>query len=226
MQARQNGDLLDLRELPPPGKTALLRRMESFREYLENPLITEVVVNRPGEIGAEAGGEWSWHEHPELTFKALDAIAILAAYQTNRDIDGSHPLCTTRLPGGERLQICRPAATMDTISFTIRKPSKNARKVEDDDFDDLFSRGQNRRRKPELIEELLALKDAGNWREFFRAARMARMNIGLCGRTGSGKTDLVKRFMNATPPDRRIVTIEDTSETGGAGPRNQVNLFY
>src|SRR5215211_3333438 len=115
MQARQNGDLLDLRELPPPGKTALLRRMESFREYLE---------------------------------------------------------------------ICRPAATMDTISFTIRKPSKNARKVEDDDFDDLFSRGQNRRRKPELIEELLALKDAGNWREFFRAARMARMNIGLCGRTG------------------------------------------
>src|SRR5215213_10272856 len=212
---------------PPQEPTLLRRLMEPIRQHLENPNTTEVVVNRPGEVGVEANGAWSWHSYPELSFDRLDAIGILAAMLTNRDVDGSQPLCTSTLPGGERIQICRPAATASgIISLTIRKPAKHARKISDPDFNKLFDAARSRAPKAVALKELVALRKVGDMEAFFRLARKERMTVGICGRTGSGKTDLAKRLLQETPLERRIVTIEDTPETGGVGPSNMVNLFY
>ena len=94
-----------------------------FRPFLTDPATTEVVVNRPGEIGVEAGGTWSWHQEPGLTFDWLDSLGILAAFNTGQDIAPTHPLCGAALPDGERIQVCRPPATMPgSISITIRRP--------------------------------------------------------------------------------------------------------
>jgi type IV secretion system protein VirB11 len=203
----------------------LLRSLDGF---LGNPATTEVVVNRPGEVGIEQAGQWSWHDVPELTFERLDAISILAASMTSRDVDASQPLCASTLPGGERIQICRPPATLPgVISLTIRKPATKARTIDDPDFDSLFvdaNRGPARRNRAD--ETLLQLYRVQDWRGFFKAARAARKTIGTCGATGSGKTDLLKRLLQLTSDHARVVTIEDNPEFGELGPRNRVNLLY
>ena len=76
-----------------------------------------------------------------LTFDRLDAIGVLAAYKSSQELSPALPLVGATLPGGERLQVCRPPATLPgVISLTIRKPSERANTIDDDDFADLFSR--------------------------------------------------------------------------------------
>lgn len=200
----------------------------SIQPFLDDPRTTEVVVNKPGEVGVEQDGKWSWYDRPGLTFDRLDAIAILAGAMTTREVDSSQPLCTSTLPGGERIHIARPPATHpDRISLTIRKPATFARTADDPDFIPLFSTANSTlSRRGKVDEDLITLKRAGDWRAFWGLARRTRKTIGITGRTGSGKTDVAKRLLQLTAPEVRVITIEDNPETGGLGPRNTVNLFY
>jgi type IV secretion system protein VirB11 len=211
-----------------PGERTLRTLLRCLDAWLDDAATTEIVVNRPGEVGVEQRGQWSWHDVPELTFARLDAVSILAASMTSREVDSSHPLCASTLPTGERIQICRPPTTPPgVISLTIRKPATKARTIDDPDFDSLFSEanaGPTRRTRAD--ERLLQLYHAQDWRAFFKAARLTRKTIGACGATGSGKTDFLKRLLQLTPAHARIVTIEDNPEFGELGPRNRVNLFY
>jgi type IV secretion system protein VirB11 len=199
-----------------------------IQPLLDDDRTTEVVVNKPGEVGVEQDGRWSWFDRPGLTFDKLDAIGILAAAMTSREVDSVQPLCTSTLPDGERIQICRPPATLpDRISLTIRKPATFARTADDPDFVPLFSTANTTlSRQAKTDQELIALKRVGDWRAFWGLARKARKTIGITGITGSGKTDVAKRLLQLTGPESRIVTIEDNPETKGLGPRNTVNLFY
>lgn len=199
-----------------------------IQPFLDDPRTTEVVVNKPYEIGVEQDGKWSWYERSTLTFNMLDAIGILAAAMTSREVDSTQPLCTSTLPGGERIQICRPPATLpDRISLTIRKPATFARTADDPDFVPLFSPTRSTlSRSAQIDRELIVLKRAGDWRSFWGLARRSRKTIGITGMTGSGKTDVAKRLIQLTGSEIRIVTIEDNPETKNLGPRNTVNLFY
>lgn len=209
-------------------QTLRLLLAESIQPFLDDDLTTEVVVNKPFEIGVERAGQWSWHNCSDLTFNRLDAIGILAAAMTSREVDSITPMCTSTLPGGERIHICRPPATLPgCISLTIRKPATFARTADDPDFVPLFSAANSTlSRRVRVDEELIALKRVEDWRTFWGLARKARKTIGITGRTGSGKTDIAKRLLQLTDPEARVVTIEDNPETRGLGPRNTVNIFY
>ena len=199
-----------------------------FAPFLADPETTEVVVNRPGEIGVERAGSWSWREEPSLTFDRLDAIGVLAAFHSSQDLSPSQPLCAATLPGGERLQVCRPPATpAGMISLTIRKPGERVGRIGDEGFGSMFAganAGPSRRSLAD--KKLIELHRARDWPEFFRLAMRERKTIGVCGKTGSGKTTLLKKLLAEIPDTERIVTIEDTAEFGTAGPANRVNLFY
>jgi type IV secretion system protein VirB11 len=202
--------------------------LRSFEPFSSDPMVTEIVVNRPGEIGVERAGEWSWHERDALSFDILDAIAILSAYRANKDVDPTRPLCSCVLPNELRMFIARPPATLDgKISLTMRKPAVVDRSVHDDDFEWLFSEANApKTHKAQLDAELVRLRHAGEWRRLVLLARKHRKTIGIAGRTGSGKTDLAKRLMRITDPDIRLITIESDPETARSGPRNTVNLLF
>jgi type IV secretion system protein VirB11 len=207
---------------------ALEHLIQPFVPFLANPATTEIVVNRPGEFGVEASGQWSWHTEESLTFDRLDAIGVLTAYRSSREFNPSNPEVATTLPGGERLQACRaPATVPETISLTIRKPTRRKVSLDDDDVGPLLdgtNAGPAGRTKADA--DLLKLYHAQDWRGFYRLAMRAKKTIGVCGKVATGKTTFLRRLLAEIPETDRVVTVEDTAEFGDAGPGNLVNLFY
>ncbi len=210
------------------GEATLRHLLAPIQDLLGDPDVTEIVVNRPGEIGAERGGEWLWRDEAAFDVQRLDAIALLAGRMTSREADPAHPLCGSTLPDGQRIQICRPPATRPgVIAMCIRKPPRTPRRLEDPDLADLFAvANEGTTGRSEADAKLVALYRAKDWMAFLADAVTARKTIGTAGLTGSGKSDLLRRLLGAVPDQHRIVTIESDPEFGEVGPRNRVNLFY
>ena len=106
-----------------PGEKTLRLLIEPIQQWLDDPSVTDLCINRPGEVWVERLGVWCCHPVP-LPFPALDAIATLAAAMTAQDVGPDKPLCATMLPDGQRVQICRPPAVAPgLLTITIRRPA-------------------------------------------------------------------------------------------------------
>lgn len=199
-----------------------------LRPFLEPEAVTEVVVNRPGEVGVEAAGRWLWREVPDLTEAWLHTLAVAAAAFTRQDVDAEHPICSTVLPGNERCQIVLPPALPGgMISLTIRKPSSRRMGLEDFEAAGLFATATSvdGHEIDETDDALTRLREAGDWPGFFRLAVKGRRNILISGATGSGKTTFAKGLVELIPLHERLLTIEDTRELV-IPHRNAVHLLY
>ncbi|MDA1379146.1 ATPase, T2SS/T4P/T4SS family [Plesiomonas shigelloides subsp. oncorhynchi] len=108
--------------------------------WLSDPTITEIAVNRPGEVWFEANNRWMCATVDRLTFAHLESMATAVAAYTKNNIDAVTPILSAVLPDGERVQFVRPpACEANTISLTIRKPSKAVRTLDDYQTDGYFS---------------------------------------------------------------------------------------
>lgn len=197
-----------------------------LRPFLDQPGVTEVVVNRPGEVGVEVAGQWRWSEVEQLSEAWLRTLAVAAAAFTRQDVDVEHPVCSTVLPGDERCQIVLPPAS-EAISLTIRKPSPRSLTLGDFEAAGLFRVASAVRGDGVDATEtaLTDLHEAGDWPGFFRLAVESRRNILISGATGSGKTTFARGLIELIPPHERLVTIEDTREFT-VPHRNVVHLLY
>jgi type IV secretion system protein VirB11 len=203
----------------------LLHYLAPLQRRLEPDDVTELVVNRPGELAIERAGGWEWHDAPDLTETWLATLAKAAAAFTAQDVTDEMPICSTVLPRGERCQIVMPPAA-ERLSLTLRKPSAVT-------FDlDAFARNglfdavvlaTNELSDDE--HRLVVLRDAGDWPAFFRLAVESRRNLLISGATGSGKTTFAKGLVQLIPADERLLTIEDARELV-VPHRNAVHLLY
>lgn len=205
--------------------SVLLHYLAPLQQCLEPNDVTELVVNRPGELAIERAGGWEWRDTPELTETWLATLAKAAAAYTAQDVTDETPICSTVLPRGERCQIVlRPAA--ERLSLTLRKPSAVSLDL------DAFARGglfdtvalaTNDLSNDEA--ELMRLRDNGDWPGFFRLAVESRRNLLISGATGSGKTTFAKGLVQLIPPEERLLTIEDARELV-VPHRNAVHMLY
>lgn len=197
-----------------------------LQQFLERPDVTELVINRPCEVGLETRKGWEWHDVPELDLVTLYTLARLMAGLTKQDITEEYPICSSVLPGGERVQVViPPAVERETISITIRKASGLTMTLDQFDQAGLFSDVRDHGGDRRLDGDLQELRRTGAWPEFFKRAVEGHKNILISGATGSGKTSFSKGLIQLIPDHERILTIEDTRELDVA-QRNRVHMMY
>lgn len=208
-------------------QSILLHHLQPLRPLLDADAVTELVINKPHEIGIEGRGGWEWVNDDKLTVDWLETLSNSMANYTKQKIGPQTPICSTSLPTGERVQIVAPpACDLGLYSITIRKPSTRTFGLEELDAGGLFEQTKIARGRTSSADaDLIALKQKGEWPGFLELAVKSRKNILISGATGSGKTTLSKALIQLIPPDERLLTIEDTRELI-VPHRNAVHMLY
>ena len=123
---------MQLQNKPLDRSASLRELLKPLAPFLSDEGVTEVSVNRPGEVWTEKGSLWAYHALPSLTLEVLRSMAVTAARFASQDISENKPLLSATLPEGERLQVVLPpACEVGTVSLTIRKPAKTNRSLGD-----------------------------------------------------------------------------------------------
>jgi type IV secretion system protein VirB11 len=202
--------------------------LEPLRRFLDDPTVTEVCVNRPGEVFTESSRGWERFDVEELSFGHGMSLSKTIATSAKQRLTESDNMLSAALPTGERCQIVvPPSCPAGTVSMTIRKPSLRTLGLEE--FEEQGTFTECRTASDELSQterELLHLKERGSWRTFIELAVTSRQNIIISGATGSGKTTFTRGIISAIPRDERLITIEDTHELWLPNHANHVHLFY
>lgn len=175
--------------------------------------VTDVYINRPGELWLETQHGIERHDDPRLDDEALWRLSRQIAAATDQGISREHPLLAATLPSGARVQVCAPPATRGNVCLAVRKHV-----VPDLSLDDYVAAGAFDRVGEAALSQAaidVALKDqlaSGDTRGFLKAAVQARKSILISGGTATGKTTLLNALLKEAPNDERIVLIEDTPE--------------
>jgi len=219
-----------------PHDTVVRELIRPFNKYLDHDGVTEVCINRPGEIFLEIGPEWHRTEDTDITFDRCFALAQAIACFTDQEIGQQRPILSAMLPNGERIQVViPPAVEIGTISLSIRKPSSGIRTLSQYENEGAFSRFvwarpvalDTRGQDMNPIDlKLIAALEESKLIEFFKLAVVNKKNIAVVGDTGSGKTTLMKSLCQLIPASDRVITIEDVRELLLPNHPNRVHLLY
>ncbi|MGC1378197.1 MAG: CpaF family protein [Anaerolineales bacterium] len=158
---------------------------------LNNPEISEVMVNGPSLTFVERNGELY---ETDLKFESdaqlMRLIGRILA-PLGRRVDYDTPTADARLPDGSRVNVAIPPVAVDGPVITIRK----------------F--GQTRM----TIDDLISLGTVSNYMaKFLEACVVARLNILISGNTSAGKSTMLNVLSTFIPDNERIITIEDAVE--------------
>ena len=180
-----------------------IRRLDILQELLEDPDITEIMVNGYNSIFYEKSGSIRKWNRIFTDQTRLEDIAQKIAARSNKIINESSPILDTRLDDGSRVNIVLPPVAINGPVITIRKFYET----------------------PITIEKLIAIGSLTQEAAFFlKCAVRARYNIFVSGGTGSGKTTFLNALSNFIPEDERVITIEDSAELQIKKVKNLVRL--
>ena len=158
---------------------------------LNDPDITEVMVNGPYDIYFEKNGKIELSEIRFVDEVHLRRIIDKIVGQIGRRVDEATPMVDARLPDGSRVNAVIHPLAIGGPFLTIRKfavdPYQEA---------DLINFG--------TLTQRVA--------DFLRACVRGRLNVLISGGTGSGKTTTLNVVSSYIPSDERIVTVEDAAE--------------
>ena len=162
-----------------------------IQPFLDQPDISEIMVNGPGCIYIERAGELI---ETSARFESADQVLRLIdrmLHPIGRSVDADHPMADARLPDGSRVNAVIPPVAIDGPCITIRKFLRNTMTIQE--YIQLGS----------LTEHMA---------EFLQACVAARLNVLISGPTSSGKTTFLNILTGFIPGEERIITIEDAVE--------------
>lgn len=185
------------RYLPLREKAALrsgifdsFRRLDILQELVDDPEVTEIMVNGKDHIFIEKHGHMEAWDRAFESEEQLEDMVQQIVSRVNRIVNMANPIADARLEDGSRVHVVLPPVAMDGATVTIRKFPE-----------------------PITMKKLLALgaltQEAA---DFLKVLVLSRYNIFISGGTGSGKTTFLNALSAFIPESERIITIEDSAE--------------
>ena len=225
-----------------PGAEGLLQPLAMF---LQDPEISEIIINRPKEIWVEKQGKFSTFSLESLTALHLHRLCQLIANENGKKLSPECPLLSGNLPDGARVQIVIPPVSASPV-FAIRKKVLKNFSLEDyrqsgfyhmahqvfiQEYQSAQSKqfqdqNQNQKKDQKSYEsqKLYQLYQSGDWALFIHQAIQTKKNIIISGGTSSGKTTYLTACLQAIDPSERLLILEDTQEVE-TPHLNQVRLL-
>ena len=178
------------------------RRLDILQELVDDPAITEIMVNGPWEVFVETKGKIGrWEKSFESKTQLLDLIQQIVG-RVNRIVNTSAPIVSARLPDGSRVHVVLEPVALNGPILTIRKFPESMT------MERLLSYGSISEEAAELLKMLTT----------------ARYNIFVSGGTGAGKTSILNALSEFIPRDERVITIEDSAELNLSHIENLVRM--
>ena len=209
------------------GEGVYLRTyLAPFAAWLDRADVTDILVNRPGEVWIDGARGFEHHATPDVTETMMLRLAQQIAAHTAQGVSREYPLLAATLPDGARVQIVSPPATRTHFALAIRKHVVQDLTLDNYETAGAFA-GAKRASGSERAEqdrELQGLLDRGEIKSFFSQAVKAGRNIVISGGTGTGKTTFLNALLKEVPQGDRLIVIEDTPEVKLAHP-NAVGLI-
>jgi pilus assembly protein CpaF len=169
----------------------LLQFLDPVRPFLDDPSVSEIMINGPGQIFIERKGRL---ELTDVTFQSKEALAAAmrnCAQYVGKHLDADRPILEGRLPDGSRIECLFPPVAPDGPSVSIRRFFKETLTVK------------------RLIEFGALTEDAAT---ALHALVASKLNVLVAGGTGSGKTSMLNALSSYIPEGERVVVIEDSRE--------------
>ena len=180
-----------------------LRKLDVLQELLDDPEITEIMVNGADHIFYEKKGRLFASDRKFTSKEKLNDVIQQIAAGNNRMVNEASPIVDTRLPDGSRVNVVLSPISIDGSAVSIRKfPSKPL------EMEDLIRMGTVSEEAAELLKILVC----------------TGFNLFISGGTGSGKTTVLNALSQYIPKEERIITIEDSAELQLIGKPNLVRL--
>ncbi|MEC9067172.1 P-type DNA transfer ATPase VirB11 [Pelagerythrobacter marinus] len=174
-----------------------------FREWLDRDTVTEILVNRPGEVWVEDAAMPGMQrvETPHIDDTLVQRLAEQVARVSHQGINREHPLLGATLPDGARVQFCGPPATRRHWAMAIRRHRRLDLPLDAYDTGPLAPPAQPAMPDPQA--EPIA---------YLREAIRQRRTILISGGTSTGKTTFLNAMLGEIPRRERVVLVEDTPE--------------
>lgn len=167
------------------------RGLDVLQPLVDNPAITEIMINSHTEIFIEEEGQIRRLPLEFESSSRLEDIIQTIVSGVNRVVNDSSPIVDARLKDGSRVNIVLPPVSLKGPAMTIRKFPETPMTMN------------------ELVRrEALSLEAA----ELLQILVAAKYNIFISGGTGSGKTTFLNALSQFIPSQERVITIEDSAE--------------
>lgn len=180
-----------------------LRKLDVLQELLDDPEITEIMVNGAEHIFYEKRGQLFESDKHFTSKEKLNDVIQQMAGSNNRMVNEASPIVDTRLANGSRVNIVLQPIAIDGSAISIRKFPEQPFVMED------------------LIRFGAITEEAA---EFLKVLVLSGYNIFVSGGTGSGKTTFLNALSQFIPREERIITIEDSAELQLIDKPNLVRL--
>lgn len=168
-----------------------LRKLDILQELVDNPEVTEIMINGPNHIFVEKAGALSKYPLVFDSREKLEDIIQQIVSGCNRVVNEANPIVDARLDNGARVNIVLAPVALDGPVVTIRRFPEH----------------------PITMGNLIAFESIPKQlAEWLGCLVKAGYNLFISGGTGSGKTTFLNALSGFIPKDERVITIEDNAE--------------
>ena len=180
-----------------------IRKLDILQQLLDDPKVTEIMVNGTENIFIEKNGCLTKFEGRFESKEKLEDVVQQIVAACNRVVNQSQPIVDARLENGSRVNIVLEPVALNGPIITIRR------------FPD----------KPIDMKRLIELNSISPFlRDYLNVLIKAGYNVFISGGTGSGKTTFLNALSDFIPKDLRVLTVEDSAELQIIGVPNLVRL--